>query len=125
MHTELQKSLEAGFMQNYDAGCFCHSREGGNPELPEFTKIWIPDYYLGNDGVKSVQMTMADMAQAVDKFLTFNEYRLLTDKGRISKAKADDKALAEYAEFNRTQKIESDFDRMVKATQALGQGKKK
>lgn len=64
-------------------------------------------------------MTMADMAEAVDKFLTFNEYRLLADKGKISKANADKKALAEYAEFNRTQKIESDFDRVVKATKAL------
>ncbi|MHB8809102.1 MAG: RhuM family protein [Desulfobulbaceae bacterium] len=70
-------------------------------------------------------MTMADMAQSVDRFLTFNEYRLLTDKGRISKAKADDKALAEYAEFNRSRKIESDFDRVVKATQAMARGKKK
>ncbi len=66
-----------------------------------------------------VRMTMSDMAEAVDRFLTFNEYRLLTDKGRISKAQAADKALAEYAEFNRTQKIESDFDRVVKATQAM------
>jgi hypothetical protein len=70
-------------------------------------------------------MTMADMAEAVDKFLTFNEYRLLADKGRISKVNADKKALAECADFNRTQKIESDFDRVVKATQALEQGKLK
>ncbi len=75
--------------------------------------------YIENIIENRLQMTMADMAQAVDKFLTFNEYRLLTDKGSISRAQAMDKALAEYAEFNRTQKIESDFDRMVKATQAL------
>lgn len=75
--------------------------------------------YLENIIENRVRMTMADMADAVDKFLTFNEYRLLADKGRISKAQADQKALAEYAEFNRGQKIESDFDRMVKATQAL------
>jgi hypothetical protein len=77
--------------------------------------------YIENIIENRVRMTMADMAEAVDKFLTFNEYRLLTDKGRISKAKADDKALAEYAEFNHTQKIESDFDRMVQATQAMTQ----
>jgi len=76
--------------------------------------------YIENIIENRVQMTMADMAEAVDKFLTFNEYRLLTDKGRISKLQAADKALAEYAEFNRTQKIESDFDRVVKATKALG-----
>lgn len=75
--------------------------------------------YIENIIENRVQMTMADMAQAVDKFLTFNEYRLLTDKGSISKVQAADKALAEYAEFNRTQKIESDFDRVVKATKEL------
>jgi hypothetical protein len=49
------------------------------------------------------------------------EYEVLTHKGKISKMEADQRALAEYAEFNRTQKIESDFDRVLKATNALGQ----
>jgi len=80
--------------------------------------------YIENIIENRLQMTMADMAQAVDKFLTFNEYRLLTDKGRISKAKATDKALAEYAVFNRAQKIESDFDRVVKETKALARKSK-
>lgn len=64
-------------------------------------------------------LSMADMAAAVDRFLAFNEFRVLGDKGRISKKQADNKALAEYAEFNRTQKIESDFDRFVKESKAL------
>ena len=81
--------------------------------------------YIENIIENRVQMTMTDMAQAVDKFLTFNEFRLLTDKGHVSRAQAIDKALAEYAEFNRTQKIESDFDRVVKATQALARRGKK
>ncbi|MNN83735.1 hypothetical protein D3C81_2008180 [compost metagenome] len=62
---------------------------------------------------------MADMAASVDKFLSFNEYKVLTGKGAISKIQADKKALAEYAEFNRTQKIESDFDRAVKKMQGV------
>ncbi len=57
---------------------------------------------------------MADMAASVDKFLAFNEYRILEGHGRISKQQADNKALAEYTEFNKTQKVESDFDRFVK-----------
>jgi hypothetical protein len=77
--------------------------------------------YIENIIENRVQMTMADMSTSVDKFLNFNEYRVLTHKGHISKAEADQKALAEYAEFNKTQKIESDFDRVVKATQALSQ----
>lgn len=76
--------------------------------------------YIENIIENRVQMGMADMATSVDKFLSFNEYKLLTHKGRISKTQADQKALAEYAEFNRTQKIESDFDRVLKVTKALG-----
>lgn len=78
--------------------------------------------YIENIIENHVQMSMADMAASVDKFLSFNEYEVLTNKGRISKTQADQRALAEYAEFNRTQKIESDFDRVVKETRALGQG---
>ena len=88
--------------------------------------------YIENIIENRVQMTMGDMASSVDKFLSFNEYRVLADNGRISKSQADQKALAEYAEFNKTQKIESDFDRVVKGLEAnkpklegKGRGKKK
>lgn len=37
----------------------------------------------------------------------------MQDKGQISHDKAEQKAIAEYDEFNKTQKIESDFDREV------------
>jgi len=57
---------------------------------------------------------MEEFAESVNKFLTFNEYRILDGKGGISKANADKKALTEYKEFNKTQPIESDFDRVVK-----------
>lgn len=59
-------------------------------------------------------MGMKDLAGSVDKFLSFNEYRILDGKGRISHEKAEQKAMAEYDEFNKTQTIESDFDREVK-----------
>ncbi len=81
--------------------------------------------YIENIIENRVQMSMVDMAASVDKFLSFNEYEVLTHKGNISKMRADQKALAEYAEFNRTQKIESDFDRVLKATKALGQNEVK
>ncbi|OGQ97554.1 MAG: DNA-binding protein [Deltaproteobacteria bacterium RIFOXYD12_FULL_57_12] len=96
----------------------------GEPEIKRLERTIAGFFdYIENIIENRVQMTMDDMAQAVDKFLTFNEYRLLTDKGRMSKAQAADKALAEYAEFNWTQKIESDFDRVVKATQVLARVK--
>lgn len=43
-------------------------------------------------------------------------------KGRISKKAADEKAVSEYAEFNKTQKIVSDFDKEVKKLLQGGEG---
>lgn len=58
--------------------------------------------------------TMAEFASSVDKFLSFNEYRILDTKGKISMFQAEKKALSEYAEFNKIQPIESDFEKEVK-----------
>ena len=51
--------------------------------------------YIENIIENRQTMNMDDMAQSVDKFLSFNEYQLLEGKGKISKARADKKALAE------------------------------
>ena len=58
--------------------------------------------------------TMVDFVESVNRFLSFNEYKILDGRGKISKEQADKKALAEYEVFNKTQPIESDFDREVK-----------
>lgn len=58
--------------------------------------------------------TMEGFAESVDKFLAFNEYRILEGYGKVTRRQADDKAIAEYEKFNRQQRIESDFDRAVK-----------
>lgn len=58
--------------------------------------------------------TMEQLASSVNKFLSFNEYRVLEGKGTISKLQADKKAVSAYNEFNKTQKIISDFDRQIK-----------
>ncbi|MCL2144039.1 MAG: virulence RhuM family protein [Endomicrobia bacterium] len=58
--------------------------------------------------------TMKQFAASINEFLAFRKYQILNDKGRISKKQADAKAEAEYDEFNKTQKIISDFDRQVK-----------
>jgi hypothetical protein len=58
--------------------------------------------------------TMESFAESVDKFLAFNEYRILEDFGSISRKQAEQKAAAEYEKFNKQQRIESDFDREVK-----------
>ena len=58
--------------------------------------------------------TMEQFAASVDAFLAFRRYQILPDKGKTSKAQAEAFAKAEYDIFNRTQPIESDFDRAVK-----------
>lgn len=58
--------------------------------------------------------TMEGFADSVDKFLTFNEYEVLEDFGSVRRVAAEAKAAAEYRKFNRTQAIESDFDKAVK-----------
>ncbi len=58
--------------------------------------------------------TMEQFTKSVDKFLSFNEYKILPDKGKISMQDAKLKAEFEYDIFNITQIINSDFDKMVK-----------
>lgn len=58
--------------------------------------------------------SMESFAESVNRFLEFNEYRILEGHGSISRKQAEEKAFAEYEKFNKTQRIESDFDKMVK-----------
>jgi hypothetical protein len=58
--------------------------------------------------------TMQGLATSVNKFLTFNDYKVLEGKGKMKKLTADKKAIAAYETFNKTQKIVSDFDKVVK-----------
>ncbi len=58
--------------------------------------------------------TMEEFAASVNEFLAFRRYEILPDKGSVSRQAAIAKAEAEYTEFNKTQRITSDFDREVK-----------
>ena len=58
--------------------------------------------------------TMEEVASSINKFLSFRKYDILKGKGSISKKQADSKAKAEYDEFNKTQKIVSDFEKSLK-----------
>lgn len=60
--------------------------------------------------------TMQEFAASVNEFLSFRKYDILPDgnKGKISQKQAKNKAEAEYDVFNKTQQIESDFDKEVK-----------
>ena len=61
--------------------------------------------------------TMQEFKASVDKFLNFMDYQILPDHGKISRTQAIEKALNEYEIFNKTQKINSDFDKTLKALQ--------
>jgi hypothetical protein len=64
--------------------------------------------------------TMQEFSKSINEFLSFRKYKILKDKGSISKKQADAKAEEEYIHFNKTQKIVSDFDRQVKKLIAKG-----
>ena len=57
---------------------------------------------------------MKQFSDSVNEFLTFRRYQILPDKGSISSAQAKAKAEQEYEIFNRTQIIDSDFDKQIR-----------
>lgn len=57
---------------------------------------------------------MSQFSESVNAFLTFRKFKMLPNKGKISKEEADAKAEREYAIFNKTQPIISDFDKEIK-----------
>ena len=57
---------------------------------------------------------MEQFAASVNEFLTFRRYQILPDKGKISSVQAKNKAEDEYALFDPTQQIDSDFDKEVR-----------
>ena len=70
--------------------------------------------YIENQIERQNAFNMEQFAASVNKFLTFNDYKILPDKGKISAAQAKEKAEAEYDIFNRTQRIDSDFDQEIR-----------
>ena len=57
---------------------------------------------------------MEQFSASVNEFLAFRRYQILPDKGKISAAEAKQKAENEYDIFNRTQRIDSDFDKEIR-----------
>lgn len=70
--------------------------------------------YIENQIERQNAFTMEQFAASVNKFLTFNDYRILPDKGSVSAVEAKAKAEREYDIFNKTQRIDSDFDKQVR-----------
>lgn len=70
--------------------------------------------YIENLIERENTFTMEGLANSVDKFLNFNEFKILEGKGTKSHQQAISKAGKEYDQFNKTQKIISDFDKQIK-----------
>ena len=70
--------------------------------------------YIENQIERHNVFNMEQFVASVNKFLTFNDYKILPDKGKISAAQAKKKAEEEYDIFNKTQRIDSDFDKEVR-----------
>lgn len=70
--------------------------------------------YIENLIERENTFTMEGLANSVDKFLNFNEFKILEGKGTKSHGQAISKAGKEYDQFNKTQKIISDFDKRLK-----------
>ena len=67
--------------------------------------------------------TMEEFAKSVNEFLEFRKYDILKDNGKITKKMAEEKAEHEYNEFNKHQKITSDFDKLLLETKKLNKKK--
>lgn len=70
--------------------------------------------YIENLIEREYTFTMEGLANSVDKFLNFNEFKILEGNGTKSHQEAISKASKEYDQFNKTQKIISEFDRRLK-----------
>ena len=57
---------------------------------------------------------MSQFSESVNAFLSFRKFKILPNRGRISKEQADAKAENEYEIFNKTQPFISDFDKEIK-----------
>lgn len=58
--------------------------------------------------------SMEQFSACVNEFLSFRRFNILPDKGSISAAQAKKKAYQEYYIFNKTQLIDSDFDKATR-----------
>jgi hypothetical protein len=87
--------------------------------------------YAENQAARQIPMKMADWIAKLDAFLTFNDYEILTDAGKVSHAVAKALAEKEYEAFRVVQdrSFESDFERdvsrVMSAAKPAGSRKKK
>ena len=69
--------------------------------------------------------TMEEFEESVNAFLEFRQYKILKDNGKVSHQQALEKAYSEYDIFNKTQPIDSDFDKAVREMLGGEEGKRR
>jgi hypothetical protein len=72
--------------------------------------------YAENQAARGIPMKMTDWVEKIDRFLQFNEYKILQDAGNISHEVAKKIAESAYEKFRIVQdnNFESDFDKAFK-----------
>lgn len=92
-------------------------------ELNRIVNMYLD--YAENQAERGAIMTMADWSSKLDAFLNFNEYEILKNPGKVSRAAAEKLAHEEYEKFRPVQDkmFESDFDRVVKRLKDKEQGR--
>ncbi len=68
-----------------------------------------------------VLLKMDEFAKSIDEFLKFRRYEILNHKGRVSMQDAKNKAYLEDNDFNKTQKINSDFEKEIAKMRGMGE----
>ena len=83
-------------------------------ELERIVSMYLD--FAENQAARHKVMTMNDWSKKLDSFLTFNEYELLNDAGKVKALVAKELAESEFEKFRVIQDrdYESDFDRLVK-----------
>lgn len=92
-------------------------------ELNRIVSMYLD--FAENQAERGVVMKMADWVEKLDAFLRFNEYEILTNPGKMSRAMAEELAHSEYEKFRPIQDREfvSDFDQIVKKVREKGDGR--
>ena len=90
-------------------------------DLEEIVSMYLD--YAENQAKRKILMKMNDWIQKLDSFLSFNEYGVLKDAGKVSAEVAKQLALKEYSKFSIIQDKTyiSDFDLLIKESESSNQ----
>ena len=90
-------------------------------DLEEIVSMYLD--YAENQAKRKILMNMNDWIQKLDSFLSFNEYGVLKDAGKVSAEVAKQLALKEYSKFSIIQDKTyiSDFDLLIKESESSNQ----